>query len=161
MRWVMAVLAALLVVLAASLLGLFIVQNSAQTAALSLELPYPPLRWTFVNPTTGRPPAVLLLVGLGFLGGLGLGGIGVAWQSVRHGRRVRKLRQELALRPGTVARVPSASPKPVTPTKRDEPVTNVATPIRTTANRAPRTEEAEPEATPAAAPDPDTQTRNW
>ncbi|MEO0604769.1 MAG: hypothetical protein AAF211_25280, partial [Myxococcota bacterium] len=120
--------------------------------------------WTFVNPTTGEAPAVLLLMALSFLGGLGVGGTVLAWQSLRHGRRTRKLRQELAMRPSAVARVPAATSPSGRP-KRDDPVTNIATPIRTTANRPPRTGEVAAqtgaEAKPAPAEDPDTQTRNW
>jgi len=158
-RWVLAVSAALLVVLAVLLSGLFVVQNSGHVAALSLELPYPPLRWSFVNPTTGEAPSVLALMGLSFLGGFGGGSLLLGLQWWRAAQRVRTLRHELAAKAApVVAKVPKSAATPSPATRPGEPVTNVATPIRTTANR-PKTRDEEPEPVPAG--DPDTQTRNW
>lgn len=153
MRWVFGTVAAFFVVVGALFLGLFIVQNSGHTAELSLELPYPPRRWAFVHPTTGQPLPVLLLMGVSFLLGLISGFSLLVWQAVRSGRKVRALRHELALRPTISSRRSKSATS-----KREEPVTNIATPIRTTANRP--SERVTPEPVPADA-DPETQTRNW
>lgn len=142
MRWALAIVAALLVVLTGLVVALFVVQNSGHTAELSLELPYPPRRWLFVNPSTGSAPPVLLLMGLSFLGGLGVGVALLGWQWLRFARRFRALRQELTVMPSPLTGV-SAPSVPVPRTNPSLPTR----PSRPTANP--------PVSEPAASPDVD------